>query len=115
MKPWRTLNYGAFLILVGLDIIAAYGNLYSWDLFLAVIFAAYGVWLLLLALIKWVARPSLYEYPPLMVGGWGILLGGVGFLWIVARLTAGQLTLLGLGIFIVAIGVIVVAYSLVKK
>ncbi len=116
MTAWRTMNIGALIIIVGLAIILVFGSAITrQDLFLPIILSAYGVWLLVLALLKQLARPSIYEYPPLMVGGWGILVGGTGFLWLSNALIPGTLSILAVGIFAVAVGVIIVAYSLVKK
>ncbi len=109
------MNIGAFLIILGLDIVLVFGGLIPGGLFLPVILTVYGIWLIALALLKQLAKPSIYEYPPLMVGGWGILIGGTGFLWLVGIQTSGQIQALALGIFIVIVGVLIVAYSLVKK
>ncbi len=108
------MNIGAFLIILGLDIVFFISGV-SGGLFLPILLAAYGVWLLALALLKQLARPSIYEYPPLMVGGWGILIGGTGFLWLLGIQTNGQIQALAVGLFIVVVGVLIVAYSLVKK
>lgn len=115
MKAWRTMNIGAFLIILGLDIVLVFGGAVPGGLFLPIILAAYGIWLIAFALLKQLAKPSIYEYPPLMVAGWGILIGGTGLLWLLGIQTSGQFQALGLGIFIVVVGVLIVAYSLVKK
>ncbi len=116
MTAWRTMNIGALIIIIGLAIILVYGGAIPRpDLFLPIILSAYGVWLLVLALLKQLAKPNIYEYPPLMVGGWGILVGGTGFLWLSAALIGGSFSVLAVGIFAVVVGVIIVAYSLVKK
>ena len=115
MKAWRTMNIGAFLIILGLDLVLVFGGVVAGGLFLPIILAVYGVWLIAFALLKQLAKPSIYEYPPLMVGGWGILIGGTGFLWLLGIQTSGQFQALGLGVFIVVVGVLIVAYSLVKK
>ncbi len=115
MKAWRPMNIGAFLIILGLDMVLVFGGVISGGLFLPVILAVYGVWLIALALLKQLAKPSIYEYPPLMVGGWGLLIGGTGFLWILGIQTSGAIQALGLAIFVVIVGVLIVAYSLVKK
>jgi hypothetical protein len=109
------MNLGAFLIILGLDIVLVFGGVIPGGLFLPVILAVYGVWLIGLALLKQLAKPSIYEYPPLMVGGWGILIGGTGFLWLIGIQTSGAFQALALGVFIVVVGVLIVAYSLVKK
>ncbi len=116
MTAWRTMNIGAFIIILGLDILLVFGGAISrQDLFLPIILLAYGIWLLVLAGLKQLARPNIYEYPPLMVGGWGILIGGTGFLWISSALIGGAFLVLALGVLTVAVGVLLVAYSLVKK
>ncbi len=116
MTAWRTMNIGALIIILGVDILLLVGPLASNPLLsLPVFLLTYGVWLLVLALLKQLGRPSIYEYPPLMVGSWGILVGGTGFLWLTAALTNGTVSVLALGVFIVIIGVLLVVYSLVKK
>lgn len=117
MQAWRTMNLGAFIIILGLSIILVYAGPLSsrQDLFLPIILLSYGVWLILLALLKQLAKPNIYQYPPLMVGSWGILIGATGFLWISSALLGGGFAVLAFGILAVAVGVILVAYSLVKK
>ncbi len=116
MTAWRTMNIGAFIIILGVDILLVFGGaVQRQDLFLPIILLAYGIWLLILAGLKQLAKPNIYEYPPLTVGGWGILIGGTGFLWISSAVFGGAFSVLALGIFIVAVGVLLVAYSLVKK
>ncbi len=115
MTAWRTMNIGAFIIIIGVDILLLVGPLASNAILsLPVFLLVYGVWLLVLALLKRMGRPNIYEYPPLMVGSWGVLVGGTGFLWLTAALTTGVIPALVLGVFIVIVGVLLVVYSLIK-
>ncbi len=116
MTAWRTMNIGAFIMILGLAIILVFGGaIPRQDLFLPIILLSYGAWLIVLALLKQLAKPNIYEYPPLMVGGWGILIGATGLLWISSALFGGGFSVLAIGVIAVAVGVIIVAYSLVKK
>ena len=121
MKAWATMNIGASLIILGISIILAFAGVFQvsgaqrLDLAFPFILAAYGVWLLVLALLKQLAKPTIYEYPPLMVGGWGILIGGTGFLWISTTIYGGIFSVLALAILAVAVGAILVAYSFLKR
>ena len=116
MKAWATMNIGAFIIILGLAIILVFGGaIPRQDLFVPIILLSYGVWLIVLALLKQLAKPNIYAYTPLMVGGWGVLIGATGFLWISSALFSGGFSVLAFGVLAVAVGVIIVAYSLVKK
>jgi len=111
-RPWGVLSAGIFL--VALAILAIVSTILPalipllWVLPLTIVI--FGFWLIILAFIKKALKTTVYEAPPLMVGGWGILLIGVGMLWLYP-----SMWILILAILILVIGLIAIIYSFVKK
>ncbi len=116
MKAWGILNTGAFLIILGIALMLAFVSppLLPQGLFVPFMLTAFGVWLLVLAGLKRMGRPNLYEFSPMEVAVWGVLLGGVGSLWIISA-QASTFSLLAVGVLIIAVGVGLVVYAAMRK
>lgn len=111
---WRTASVGIFLITLGIAYVATLPPIQIIQLgdILPSTILVFGVWLIIMALLK--KSPSPYEYPPLTVAGWGIILIGGGALWLGASYAPGLNPYIFAGI-IILVGIIALVYSLLRR
>ncbi|MCP8309225.1 MAG: hypothetical protein H3Z52_07000 [archaeon] len=108
---WNVLSAGILLITLAiLAIISIVTALIPLEWVLPLTIVVFGAWLIILAFIKKALKTTAYEAPPLMVGGWGILLIGIGMLWLYPIMW-----ILIIAILILVVGLIAIIYSLMKK
>ncbi|MEM2872873.1 MAG: hypothetical protein QXD82_01745 [Nitrososphaerales archaeon] len=111
-RAWSVLSAGIFLIVLAiLAIISVLSPTLiplGWVLPLTIVI--FGFWLIILAFMKKTLKTSTYETPPLMVGGWGIFLIGIGMLWLYP-----SAWILILAILILIIGIIAILFSFMKR
>jgi hypothetical protein len=111
-RLWNVLSAGIFLIALGIlaiiSIISPTLIPLAWVLPLTILI--FGIWLMILAFIKKASKITAYETPPLMVGGWGIILTGIGML-----LLYPSSWILIIAILVLVVGLIAIVYSLMKK
>jgi len=106
-KPLGLLSFGVFVVIIAILLIA-YGTGYitSWQEFLSLVLASYGIWIVILAGIR-AKAPEKYERGAPSTFVWGFLftiIGGVWYLNIVQILSltfALALILIGVGILAV--------------
>ncbi|NWG08716.1 MAG: hypothetical protein HXX80_00100 [Nitrososphaerales archaeon] len=111
-RLWNSLSAGVFLVTLAVSAIVSVvnPNLLPLGSVVPLTIFVFGLWLIVLAFIKRALGPSVYESPPLMVGGWGILLVGIGLMWLYP-----SSWLLIMAILILIVGLIAIVYSFMKR
>ncbi len=111
-RLWNVLSLGIFLLTLGfLAVISVlYPALIPLVFVIPISIVVFGFWLVILAFIKKASKTTRYESPPLMVGGWGILLVSIGML-----LLFPSSWILILAVLVFGVGLIAIAYSFMKK
>jgi hypothetical protein len=110
--PWVPLNLGAFLIILGVFLIAGFINILSLGAGIPLTFAVFGIWLALLGVVM---NPDSNPHgaPRPMVLGWGAVLAGLGILWFVG-FNAGELLPLTFAVLVILCGIAAVGYSFMR-
>ena len=110
--PWAPLNMGAFLIILGVFLLAGFTSTIPLAAAFPLVFTVFGAWLAFLALVL---PPSGNPYgaPRSMVLGWGGVLAGLGILWYVG-FNATALLPLTFAVLVIIVGIAAVGYSFMR-
>ena len=109
--PWAPLNAGVFLIVLGGVFLVSFFQVIDIYAAFPLIFAVFGVWLLVEAFTFPPANP--YEPPKGMVAAWGALIGMLGFLWFIGAKAPGAFPL-ALVVVVIVAGIGAVGYSFTR-
>lgn len=106
-RPVGTISFGMFLITLGISFLALVTNLITSGEIIPFLAVLNGIGILVLAAVRQVS-PAEYEMKPFVVSFWGVIILGIGALWLLGG--RGVLSAIAtLAAFVLLIGILIVA------